>query len=666
MNRSPLSPGTVEFDADGRPRSPRYGDIYHSGAGAIGQARHVFLGGNGLPERWRQTERFTILETGFGLGVNFLATWAAFRDDPARPRRLHFASVEKHPLPRTELRRALRSSLCGELSDLADSLTGAWPVLMPGLHRIEFDAGRVVLTLGFGDAQALLANWRLQADAIYLDGFAPAANPDMWSASLMRSVSRACAPDATFATWSVAASVRAALAAANFRFERSPGYAEKREMLRGQWAPDARRPRATPIRVTEDRRAIVIGAGLAGCGAAYALARSGWRVDVLERGPAVAAATSAHSAILRPSLARDDSLATRAVRAGYLLALSTLAALRADGYDTGWHPTGVLESVNAEREIAALESVLDRLGIDADFARWVDAERDISGSGLWYPAAGWIDVPRFCRAALDRAGVETRLRCDVRALRRDPSGTLWEAVGAEGSRIDAAPVVVLANALDAPVLMRASGLGARFPDLQAVRGQLTIARRDRHIAWPVHVTCGSGYVVPLDDDHVAVGASYDPGLPQPLLTYESHAENLDRLARLVPAAAGLAKALRGVELDGFVAQRCVASDRLPLIGAWLDASASESVGPGPGALSLPRVPRLPGLECALGYASRGVVWSFLGGRMIAARLSGEPGVVERDIEDALDPARFYVRETRRGTAAPRSSDPADVARGAAG
>ena len=57
----------------------------------------MFLGGNGLPQRWAGRERFVVLETGFGLGNNFLATWAAWRDDPQRCARLHFVSIERHP-----------------------------------------------------------------------------------------------------------------------------------------------------------------------------------------------------------------------------------------------------------------------------------------------------------------------------------------------------------------------------------------------------------------------------------------------------------------------------------------------------------------------------------------------------------------------------------------
>src|ERR1043165_2544320 len=92
-----IEPAAAAFDERGTPISGVYGDVYHSADSGPGQARHVFLSGNDLPARWRHARVFTILETGFGFGLNFLATWRAWLDDPARPERLHFVSIEKHP-----------------------------------------------------------------------------------------------------------------------------------------------------------------------------------------------------------------------------------------------------------------------------------------------------------------------------------------------------------------------------------------------------------------------------------------------------------------------------------------------------------------------------------------------------------------------------------------
>ena len=225
------------LDADGTPVSPTYGDVYHSAAGGHAQARHVFLAGNGLPGRWWRRGHFVILETGFGLGINFLATWLAWLNDAERCRELHFISLEKHPFRAEDLVRAHRA--WPEFAELSATLCGAWPELAPGVHRLTLADGGIQLSLVFGDALQQLSGLDTAADAFYLDGFSPAKNPELWSPELCRSLARLAAPGATLATWSVAGSVRRALAEAGCSVRRVPGFADKRQMLVGSFAHQA-------------------------------------------------------------------------------------------------------------------------------------------------------------------------------------------------------------------------------------------------------------------------------------------------------------------------------------------------------------------------------------------------------------------------------------------
>ena len=151
MKTEPITPATIEFDAEGVPFAPAFGDRYHARAGALAQAEHVFLRGNGLPARWAGRQRFVILETGFGLGNNFLATWDAWRHDAQRCERLHFVSVEKHPPRAEDLARVHAAS---PLAELAQALRAQWPPLTGDLHRLGFEQGRVELLLAFGEAAA--------------------------------------------------------------------------------------------------------------------------------------------------------------------------------------------------------------------------------------------------------------------------------------------------------------------------------------------------------------------------------------------------------------------------------------------------------------------------------------------------------------------------------
>ena len=253
--RAPLVPAEPAFDAAGTPYSPEYGDIYHSADSGPGQARHVFLGGNDLPARWSGERVFTIVETGFGLGVNFLATWDAWRADSRRPERLHFVSVEKHPFTREGL--AGLHARYAEFAPLAAQLQSAWPLPLPGMHRLEFEGGRVLLTLAFADAADILPQLRLAADAFYLDGFAPDRNPDMWSPEMMKALARIARNGATLATYTTARAVRDALAAAGFTPELRTGFGRKRNMLAARYSPQRTARHGLPApKSWSERRAI--------------------------------------------------------------------------------------------------------------------------------------------------------------------------------------------------------------------------------------------------------------------------------------------------------------------------------------------------------------------------------------------------------------------------
>ena len=297
MHASTLHTARLAFNADGTPISETFDDIYYSVDGGPEQARAVFLQGNGLPEAWSGKRNFTILENGFGTGLNFLATWTAWRADPQRPEKLHYLATEIHPFQVDDLARLHRH--WPELEFLSEVLRNAWPVLMPGFHRLEFAAGRVVLTLMLGEAESSLRNLRANVDAFYLDGFDPHKNPQMWSASLFRRCAQLASPAATFATWCVNGEVRRRLREAGFLPEKRPGFGRKREMLVGRIAE--RRRLAMPIPAPDDRHVLVIGAGLAGCAISERLAARGWRVDLFDRHTAPAGEASGNLAgIVRP------------------------------------------------------------------------------------------------------------------------------------------------------------------------------------------------------------------------------------------------------------------------------------------------------------------------------------------------------------------------------
>jgi len=630
----PIVPATPAFDAAGTPYSPEYGDIYHSADSGPGQARHVFLGGNDLPARWANARLFTILETGFGLGLNFLATWQAWRDDPRRPERLHFVSVEKHPFTGAGLVEL--HAHYPELAPLAGRLQAAWPPLLPGLHRLEFEDGRVTLTLAAADVVDVLPALTLAADAIYLDGFAPARNPEMWSPAVAKAIARLARPGATLATYTTARAVRDALASAGFAAELRPGFGRKRHLLAARFSPRGTQHRgpATAPAWTE-RRAIVVGAGLAGAALCERLAARGWAVELVERAGAPAAEASGIPAgVFHPHLSRDDSLLSRLTRAGFLYSLAHWRGLEAAGRRMSWSAGGVLQMAKNEREEARMAATVRALGFPRGYAEFLSrpdardrAAAEVRCGGWWFSDSGWMDPGSLVAAQLAAASARGNLKLhpgsSVQALDRD--GENWRALAADGREIAAAPVVVLANSHDAH---RLCPLGA---PLKRVRGQLTRLPAGSMPALAA-VLAGTGHLIPQPDGGAILGATFDHDDEGTAPRAEDHAGNLDRLDRLLPDCASR---FDPAALDGAVGFRCVAADRLPLVGALPDGQARG-------------FPRLPGLYGAFAYGSRGLTWAALAGEIIASAVEGEPQPVERCLAAAVDPARFLLRSARRG------------------
>lgn len=577
-----------------------------------------------------------VLETGFGTGLNFLTTWAAWRQDPQARGQLHYLAVEKHPFPVADL--ASLHAAWPQLAPLAQALRQAWPLALPGWHRLDLDGGRVWLTLLLGDAARCLNQLSARVDAFFLDGFSPRHNPDMWSPQVLRRLGRLAAPGATLATWCVAGEVRRELATAGFTLARQPGFAGKREMLTGVH-PGQTETDAIPHR---DRHALILGAGLAGSACAWSLARRGWQVELLERHPGPAQEASGNRAgMVRPLLSLDDNIASRFTRTAFLYAGQTWEQFRAAGLDPGWHAGGALQLARDEVHARHQQAVIAALDFPAGYARAVNGEeadqlaRWPVGRGGWYfPGGGWARPAQVCAANLAAAGDGLMARYGVGVARMHWNGQQWQALDSSGRPLAQARVLVVATGsqplpvagLEALSLRRVRGQVSHLPASILPNLSLALSR--------------DGYVTPAVDGLVCAGASYDFS-DEPTLRQEDHAGNLARLDAILPGSAA------GVDpeaLSGRVGFRSVAPDRLPLVGALPDLRAPRPDGE----MRLEQVPRQAGLYGFLGLASRGLVWAQLGAEVLASRLEGDPAPLELDLMQALDPARFQLRRWRRG------------------
>jgi tRNA 5-methylaminomethyl-2-thiouridine biosynthesis bifunctional protein len=410
----------------------------------------------------------------------------------------------------------------------------------------------------------------------------------------MRALSRLAAPGATAATWSVAASVRHALEEAGFVVEKRAGFGDKREMLA------ARYPKGTAA-PSRSRKAAVVGAGLAGAAVCERLCARGWEVTLHERHAAPAQEASGnHAGTFHPLVTPDDSVIARLTRAAFLYSLSHWARLPG----VRWDKCGVLQLARNEKEDASQRRSLAALALPPDYVQYATREEagahagvPVAAGGLWFPLGGWIQPRTLVEAQLAACGTRLERRFSE-ALQALPEGE----------------TVVLANSAEATKLHPVP-----HARIRRVRGQLSYLPEDA-IEPPHVVVLRGGMLLPAVDGLCVLGASFDIDDDDPQPRAHSHAGNLERLRAILPN-----ETFSRTTLQGRVAFRAVAPDRLPLVGRLSERAYG-----------------------AFAYGSRGLIWAALAAELTACALEGEPLPLEGKLVEALDPGRFAARAARRG------------------
>jgi len=226
--KTEINTAAISWSNEGHPHSNDFDDVYYSTSGGLDESRHVFIAGNNLEARLlNRTEPFYILETGFGTGLNFLACLKLWTDLELQIP-LHFVSIEAFPLSAQQLHKALQPWL-PYLNDEITLLLAAYSDLKPGSNILKIN-GHITLQLIVTDAKDFKV-YQPAIDAVFLDGFSPTNNPEMWTEALFDTIYKSMKSNASLATYTVAGSVKRALKAAGFEIKKLPGHGKKREML---------------------------------------------------------------------------------------------------------------------------------------------------------------------------------------------------------------------------------------------------------------------------------------------------------------------------------------------------------------------------------------------------------------------------------------------------
>jgi tRNA 5-methylaminomethyl-2-thiouridine biosynthesis bifunctional protein len=586
-------PSPLVFDEAGLPRSRRYGDVYFSREGGLAETRAVFLAGCGLPEHWAGRRRFTVGELGFGTGLNVLALLELWRRNRPPGGRLHIFSVEAEPIPAADAGRALGA--WPELADIAGLLLARWPGRRPGFHRVDLPELGATLDLAVMDAEAALQAWGGAADAWFLDGFAPAVNPDMWTDAVMALVARRSAPGARAATYTVAGQARRALAAAGFVVQRRPGFGAKRERLEATLPGAVGEAPPTP-------RIAIVGAGIAGASLARAFRSLGAEPHIFEAERLGAGASGNPAALVTPRL--DAGLGAPA-------RLSAQAFHRAcqlyEAVPGAVIARGILQFEATHRDAGRFAKIAASDVFEPGALALLSAEAasEIMGesvpAGLSIAATLVVD-PRVVLSAWAGA-VEA-----ATVARVELHEGVWRLIGEAEALLAEADIVCLAPGADLPRLWPAA-------PIQPVRGQLNWSPGP-----PAPAAVWGTYVAPMRGG-LMFGATNDRGDATAERREADDGRNLEALAQRLPR---LAARLAGAPLGGRASVRAATPDRLPIAGAVQ-----------------------PGLFVLGGLGSRGFSLAPLLAEHVAAVALGAPSPLPHTLAPIVGFERFALRAAAR-------------------
>lgn len=681
------------------PFNPEFDDIYFNADDPIGQSEYVF--NSVFDEIWEKKSEFNVLEAGFGAGLNFLCAFKRFKNSN---KFLNFVSIEKTPITKDDLVKIYANF--SELADVSGELLGAYPPLICGFHRLNL-APNVTLTLCFGDVAEVLDELSFNADAVFMDGFAPAKNEAMWSELVCAKIANLCALGASVCTYSASGALKRALQNSGFEVNLLKGYGKKREMLRAKFTGERQAEgkiwfsRFDPAAMIVPKTALVIGGGVAGCVCAFKLRQRGLDVTIAEKRSDIALNGSGnHCGILMPLITKPT------VNLGRMHMNAFLQAARFYERNLGAEEIEFCGATDYAYEQKTLERFYEWHEFDADngvFELKFDNEPYASA----FIFKGAKARPRkMCKAA--SAGIKTLLNCEFTGFETLRGGAV-RAHFKDGQSVDA-DMLVLAIGSESMELFADYDIR-----LSSVRGQVT------HIAPAVRTPVpfsAKGYVCPPAEGVQVIGATYDRNLfldePRPsddeknladvaeflggkfakserlnlsgeqdlnLTTGpEGDAENTDRSEAInlnksvvlcaettddsaltqdapnLTASENLSndtiKTPQNVRIIGSkVGYRSYSGDRFPLIGRLYDEDFYKDTYKSllwTKGKSNPHPKYVPNVYVSTAHGSRGLCTAVLGAELICDLVFDRPLCIEKSLFDELHLARFLVRKLKKG------------------
>jgi tRNA 5-methylaminomethyl-2-thiouridine biosynthesis bifunctional protein len=568
-------------------RSERFDDIYFSPENGLQETHHVFLEGNNLPDAWADTDCFSIIETGFGTGLNFLCTWRLFDATAKKDQVLDFISFEKYPLSEEQIRQAL---LVWEpdLKVFLDRLLENYPLRTPGFHQILLSE-KVRLTLVFDDMNEAIDELVVPrgVNCWFLDGFAPSKNPDMWSEKLFYNMAKLSSTNASVSTFTVAGVVKKGLQENGFEIAKKAGFGKKREMLTAIFKGGGVR-REESLKVN---KVGIIGGGLAGTSCAYILKQQGISSVIYDKSECLASGASGNSVgLFNPRFSSYRTAEADYFTAGYSRLVRELKNIP----DSIYSQCGSLHLLNNEKKEKRIHLALENWGWPNEYMKLMDANMSSDVAGiklesdcLYLPQAGFLSPVNLCEYyAKD---VELRLGVDVSDL-----------------SVIKEDIVILCCGYEA----------AKFFDLpiKKVRGQISFLKKSS-VTQKINTNlCYGGYITPEYNGEHILGSTFEHWIDHDNVLEEGHMKNIENLEKAIPVFKQDINVI-----GGRASFRSVSKDHFPIVGNVEDSNVLIS----------------------LAHGSHGVISTITSACLLADIIQGRPYSLPRKTINKLSTRRFY-------------------------
>ncbi|SPL69801.1 FAD-dependent 5-carboxymethylaminomethyl-2-thiouridine(34) oxidoreductase MnmC [Acinetobacter stercoris] len=599
------------------PVSKQFGDVYFSKDNGLLETRHVFLNGNDLEERLANLndfEYFSVAETGFGTGLNILALWQLWQKvRPSNHSHLHAMSVEKFPLSKTDLIRAL--SAWPELKALADQLIQQYPLPIAGCHRLTFPKERFSIDLWLGDAHDIFPSIEKTQtiNAWFLDGFAPSCNPDMWEENVLDHILRLSDYGTTFASFSVAGVLKRGLKKHGVSISRPKGFAHKREMLKAIWNYPQRNNHEQDNRNIENnafpqknnftqRQIAIIGAGIAGLSSAWALAQRGHKITIYDKSAALADGSGNPLALLNPKLCPIEQSSEHLMTLTWQYALNHYPNFKA------FRPLTVQQiALKKPEELLELAEQYPQDVLQTHAANELELKTDFSSLEL--KVAGSVYPHQLKDQILEHPLIELRIE-DIQSVQQLKEGG-FELYNHKNQNITKADQVIICCARSSKQFFE------KYPDLKPIRGQVSWVNNQSQTLSLEHAYSYGGYCMQLDTEHLILGASFYPNRDDHDILPADHVHNYELIHSVFPE---YAESLENVEKwQGRASVRAQSADYFPLLG---------------------KVEENKEIYTFAGLGSKGFLFAPLCAEVLAALILGEACPVPSSLLKKLDPKRF--------------------------